>query len=65
MDYLATKSWNWRGQVYPIGVGILTQVKKPDGYKASQSSSVRFIPKEIKPAPIMRNLNENGYDLDF
>jgi len=50
MDYLATKSWNWKGQVYPIGVGILTQAMKPDGYKSSQSSSVRFLQKEIQNA---------------
>jgi hypothetical protein len=50
MDYLPTKSWEWKGQVYPLSVGILTQAKKPDGYKSSQSSSVRFLPTEIQNA---------------
>jgi hypothetical protein len=50
MDYLATKSWMWKGHVYPIAVGILTQAKKPDGYKSSQSSSIRFLPTEIQNA---------------
>ena len=62
---LATKSWKWKGQVYPSNAGILIQAKKPDAYKSSQSSSVRFLSKEIKKTAITRNLNEKGYDLDF
>lgn len=48
MDYLANKSWNWRNYNYPNSVGILTQDVKPDGYKSSQSSSIRFPITEIK-----------------
>jgi hypothetical protein len=29
-------------------VVLLTQVEKPNGYKSSQSSSIRFINEEIK-----------------
>jgi hypothetical protein len=48
MDYLGTKSWNWRGNAFPNSAGILIQATKPDGYKASQSSSVRFLKTEIQ-----------------
>jgi hypothetical protein len=63
MDYLEIKSteligkgkgqiqsWNWNGQAYPNSVGILIQATKPDGYKSSQSSSVRFLKTEIQNA---------------
>ena len=50
MDYLATKSWKWNGQVYPQSVAIPIQGGKPDGYKSSQASSVRFLQKEIQNA---------------
>jgi len=48
MDYLATKSWKWNGQVYPQSVAIPIQGGKPDGYKSSQASSVRFLQEIIK-----------------
>lgn len=48
MDYLATKSWNWKAQIYPNSVAIPIQGGKPDGYKSSQASSVRFLQEIIK-----------------
>jgi hypothetical protein len=51
MDYLATKSWNWKGQIYPQSVAIPIQGGKPDGYKSSQASSVRFLQEIIKINP--------------
>jgi len=48
MDYLATKSWKWNGQIYPQSVAIPIQSGKPDGYKSSQASSVRFLQEIIK-----------------
>ena len=46
-------------------VSLLTQEVKPNGYKSSHASSIRFITTEIKLPKITRNLNEKGYDLDF
>lgn len=48
MDYLGTKSWNWKGQPFPNSAGILIQATKPEEYKSSQSSSVRFLKTEIQ-----------------
>lgn len=54
MDYLEIKSTDWigkgQGQIQSLSVGLLTQARKPDGYKSSQSSSVRFLTTEIQNA---------------
>jgi len=54
MDYLEIKSTELigkgKGQIQSLSVGLLTQATKPDGYKSSQSSSVRFLLTEIQNA---------------
>jgi hypothetical protein len=61
MDYIVNKSFEvnteligkGRGQIESLSIPSftrLTPARKPDGYKSSQSSSVRFLIKEIQNA---------------